>query len=150
MIEQINSNYSNKLTVNLSRLDNYNDYYKYHKVIIKNESFFNVIRIQSIRKHMILASVINFSIVLAHYGSVFLVNHLDAERHRNYFIGCCAEIIGMLFLYFVLKQLGTKFTLMLYLFGLAFLWAAIGLIFEFVPDDDNYKSMYKKNETCEI
>lgn len=134
-MEHIKSVHQNKLSANL-HIDNYNDYYKYHKVIIKNESFINIIKTHSVRKHLILAAVINYSIVLAHYGSVFFVNYLNTERHINYFIGCCAEIVGMLLLYFIIKRIGTKLTLMLYLFVLAFLWGGIGLSFKYLTDGD--------------
>lgn len=133
MIELIKSVYSHEFA-SVNRKKDQDQ--KITEIIVKNETLLTIMKTQSLRKHIILTAVINYSITLAHYGSIFFVNYLKINRHIMYISGSCAEIIGMLLLYFLLKQFGTKFTLMLYLFVLAFLFAVLGLIFFFVQDDD--------------
>lgn len=132
MVEEIKTNYAKELLNVDVNVDEESD----DKVIVEKASLVDVVKTPSLRKHLLIMAVVNYSITVAYYGSIFFVNHLSGVRHVNYIIGSCAELVGLALLFFVLKQFGTRFTEILYLFVLAFLCAAIGLIIQFMPETD--------------
>lgn len=132
MVEEIKTNYAKELLNVDVNVDEESD----DNVIVEKASLVDVVKTPSLRKHLLIMAVVNYSITVAYYGSIFFVNHLSGVRHVNYIIGSCAELVGLALLFFVLKQFGTRFTEILYLFVLAFLCAAIGLIIQFMPETD--------------
>lgn len=136
MIEEIKTYYVKELANVDVDVDEPSD----DKVIIEKASLVDVVKTPSLRKHLLIMAVVNYSITVAYYGSIFFVNHLSGVRHVNYIIGSCAELVGLALLFFVLRQFGTRFTIILYLFVLAFLCAVIGLIIQFMPDTFEGKS----------
>lgn len=141
MVEEIKTNYAKELANKNIELDDDTDD---SNVIIEKASLIDVIKTASLRKHLLIMAVVNYSITVAYYGSIFFVNHLSGVRHVNYIIGSCAELIGFGILFFSLKKFGTRYTEILYLYVLAFLCATIGIIIEFMPNTYEHKG---KNKT---
>lgn len=141
MVEEIKTNYVKELANKTIELDEKTD----DNVIIEKASLIDVIKTPSLRKHLLIMAVVNYSITVAYYGSIFFINHLSGVRHVNYIIGSCAEFVGLGILFFSLKKFGTRYTEILYLYVLAFLCATIGLIIQFMPDTYEHKGEYMRN-----
>lgn len=136
MVDEITTTYVTELE-NIKKVVSNESY----QAVIEKATLLDIIKTRSLRKHLAVMAVVNYSITVAYYGSIFFINHLSGIRHVNYMIGSCAEIVGLALLFLVLRQIGTKNTEIVYLYVLAILCASIGLIVQFMPNAYEHKGI---------
>lgn len=103
----------------------------------------DVCRVKSLRKHLVLMSMANYIITLAFYVCLFSLNHLSGNRHGNFIISSCVDVIAYSVMFLALKRFGTRNTETALLFIMCALIGLVCLVSVLVAESDALKSKHK-------
>lgn len=145
MINEITTKYENELSDQnfVTSIKNTMDDGEIKKP--KGITLTNVCQIKSLRKHLILMSIANYIITLAFYVCLFSLNHLNGNRHVNFIISSCVDVIAYSIMFFSLKRFGTRSTEMALLFLMGSLIGTVCLTKVLMPNDIWIKSRTTAN-----
>ena len=112
------------------------------KPIQKNAKFTDMFASRSLRKHLLVATLMWYAIMLVYYSSLFFLPKLEGDRHLNYILMSSIEYISFAVAFVLLEKLGRCKTMALsqYICGLFCL--ALGAIFVYVPDNQFNKGLF--------
>ncbi|XP_046737787.1 organic cation transporter protein-like [Diprion similis] len=85
------------------------------EVVANNQTFLQLLRRSGLRRNCIILIVVWFSVSLSYCGLVFQLPDISGDRHVNFAIGGCLDLIAYALTHFVLIKCGRRIPLGIYL-----------------------------------
>lgn len=88
-----------------------------------------------LRKHILIMSLMWFSVTICYYAITFFLPNLAGDRHTNFIMGACVEMISFILTYFVMQKFGRSNIIGIFMMSNAALCIAYALT-ELIEDLD--------------
>lgn len=89
-----------------------------------------------LRKHLVVMCCVNYVITIGYYSSMFFMNKIKGDRHVNFMVGSCVEMIALVLLLLLLRRLGTRFSIIFCQYSTGFICGIIGLVIAFLDKEN--------------
>lgn len=96
-------------------------------------TYHQILRTQCLRKHILIMTMIWYSVSMSYYGILYFLPNLAGDRHGNFIVGAAIEVIAYGLAFLILSKFGRRIPMAAYQLINGFICIGIGLLIVILP-----------------